>query len=131
MVTVASAVVSSDGFIADRRGVGPEVWGSKEDGEILKRLVDGADLLVYGRKTHDQVGWCKPSKHLRLVLTSNPQQRSGYRFDLLSPQQIVRQFENEYRAALILGGARLYSDFLSTEAIDVFHLTVEPVTLHS
>ena len=61
------AIISEDGMIADAAGVMPESLKFEADKRFFERGLDGVDVVVHGRHSHEQ----QPRSHLRhrIVLT--------------------------------------------------------------
>ena len=128
-----TVVVSADGFIARRPGETPHVWASAEEQVLFRADVAAADWAVMGRATHEAADW--PDRR-RIVFSV-----SAGKGEWVRPTQLWldprRLGPNDLAAAvaqvrplrrgIILGGTRVHDWFRDLGAIDVVHLTVEPV----
>lgn len=127
-LTVAT---SADGFISRSTDEPPQAWASAEEQTLFFRDVEAADWAVMGRNTHDAAdrpnrrriifsttksGWHRPTQ-----LWLNP--------DHVMPRDLADMVTHVYplKQGLILGGTRVHDWFLTHNAIDRVHLTVEPV----
>src|SRR5580693_6383654 len=61
------AIVSADGMLADAAGIMPDSLKFEADQRFFERGLDGVDVVVHGRHSHEQ----QPHSHLRrrLILT--------------------------------------------------------------
>lgn len=127
-LTVAT---SEDGFISPTTDTPTESWVSAEEQALFFADINAADWCIMGRHTHDAAD--KPDRH-RIIFSStmfgwqrptqlwlNPKTLNTD--DLGEAVQGVRPLHK----GLILGGTRVHDWFLAQAAIDVVHLTVEPV----
>jgi dihydrofolate reductase len=125
------AIVSLDGMIADASGVMPETLKFAADKRFFERGLDGVDVVVHGRHSHEQ----QPHSHLRrrLIVTRhvaalavdpsnekamfwNP---SGASFD-----EALTALGSPDRRVGIAGGNEVFGLFL--DLYDVFYLTRAP-----
>ncbi len=132
----AIAVQSTDGFIADSNG-GTTLLHSPEDSALLAEKKSKFKLLVMGLYTYVSVkGILTLSPNiLRVVLTHRPgdYEKDSVPNELIfissEPHEIVSRMEQHgYNSMLIMGGSKVYSDFLRAGLINRFHITTEPVT---
>lgn len=129
LLTVATSL---DGFIARAHDHAPQAWASGEEQELFFRDVEAADWAIMGRNTHEAAD--KP--HRRRIIFSS--KTSGWQRptqlwldpEKLSPADLAAEVSDVHplENALILGGTRVHDWFLAHGAIDVVHLTIEPVT---
>lgn len=129
-----TVVVSADGFIARAHDDAPQAWASAEEQGLFLADVEAADWAVMGRHTHDAAD--RPDRR-RIVFSSaagaGDWRRPGQLWidpDRLRPTDLPTLVEDVHPLGrgLILGGTRVHDWFLSHDAIDRVHLTVEPVT---
>jgi dihydrofolate reductase len=125
------AIVSEDGMLADATGVMPDSLKFEADLRFFEQGLDGVDVVVHGRHSHEQ----QPRSDLRrrLILTRrvptiaadpanaravlwNP---SGASFE----QALARLGEPDGRVGII-GGTDVFGMFL--DRYDVFHLSRAP-----
>ena len=132
----AIAVQSTDGFIADGNG-DTSLLHSPEDTKLLEYVKSQFRLLVMGRKTYESIkGILRLSPDiLRGILTHHPEEYVSeaipnmLTFILSEPNKLVLDLEQQgYSSMLVMGGSKVYSDFLHAGLINRFHLTTEPVT---
>lgn len=127
-----TVVTSADGFIARHAGDAPQNWASAEEQRLFFQDVEAADWAIMGRHTHEAAdkperrrivfsgsvaGWQRPTQ-----LWLDPAERTPA--DLAGQVEAVRPLQ----AGLILGGTAVHDWFLTHDAIDAVHLTIEPVT---
>ena len=68
------AIVSAEGMLANAAGIMPDQLKFEADRRFFERGLDGADVVVHGRHSHEQ----QPRSYLRrrLILTrQNPRHR--------------------------------------------------------
>jgi len=122
------AIISEDGMIADAAGIMPDSLKFDADQKYFERGLDGVDVVVHGRHSHER----QPLSHLRrrLIVT---RQVSAIAAD---PSHEKTLFWNpagaSFRQALaalgtpngnigVLGGTDVFGMFL--DRYDVFHLS--------
>ncbi len=127
-----TVVSSADGFIARDSKDAPQTWACAEEQRLFFADVNAADWAIMGRNTHEAAD--KPERH-RIVFSRT---QSGWQRPTqlwldpadMTPVDLVGAV-GEIRpllAGLILGGTTVHDWFLSHDAIDRVHLTIEPVT---
>ena len=135
MKKILIAAISVNGLIAhdENEFTG---WTSKEDKEFFKLTTSkGKNALVIGRKTFQTYN--KPLKdRMNVVMTSSPGKYGKNSDELLftdySPERIINLLEEQgYENCFICGGNSVYTQFLETDLIDEFFLTVESVIFSS
>ncbi|OGK44506.1 hypothetical protein A2957_00530 [Candidatus Roizmanbacteria bacterium RIFCSPLOWO2_01_FULL_38_11] len=136
MKVIAIIVQSVNGRIT--KGSDPNVykWTSQEDKLHLKETIGKASLIVMGSTTYEEA---KRNITLlpqiqRIVLTSRPQDYAQeavpgqLEFYSMAPQDVVKKYgEMGHKELLLLGGSKIYSEFLKQGLINEIWLTVEPV----
>lgn len=128
-LTVAT---SADGFISRSTDEPPQAWASAEEQALFFQDVEAADWSIMGRNTHQAAdrpdrrriifstktkGWQRPTQLWLNPATILPAHLPA----LVAP---VHRLKN----GLILGGTRVHDWFLSHNAIDRVHLTIEPLS---
>ncbi len=133
MKCIMVAVVSKDEFLTKGNDPNPKNWTSKEDHVFFANMKSKYGLFVMGSTTYES-GYVKPSKIKRqIILTHSPEKyametvEEQLEFKNLSPQQFIDAYKNEYDRCLVLGGSRVYTDFLEAGLLSEIYLTVEPV----
>lgn len=135
MHIVLIAAMSQDGFITNQQG-SYAAWTSEEDKAFFTKTSACYKFGVKGINTHLASPLKPNSDRFRIVLTQNPdevadQQIPGVlEFHKLSPQQFVEKFADQPNC-LLLGGSRLFTDFLVAGLVNEAFLTIEPVKLHN
>jgi dihydrofolate reductase len=125
------AIVSADGMLADAAGVMPDSLKFAADQRFFERGLDGVDVVVHGRHSHEQ----QPRSHLRrrLILTRHVPAIAA------DPSNAKALFWNPAGAAFeqalaalgapggsvgIIGGTQVFGMFL--DRYDIFHLSRAP-----
>jgi dihydrofolate reductase len=135
MRIILVAAVSKDGFIADSNNT-VSSWTSKEDKDFFTKMKEKHSLYVMGSKTYDLLPKPPTGKAKRVVLTSR---KKAYKaevsknviFENLTPEGFVEKYENLHDSCLLLGGSKVYFQFLESNLVDEIYLTIEPVILKS
>lgn len=127
-----TVAVSRDSFISPDTETPTHAWVSAEEQALFFADVEAADWAIMGRNTH--LAADKPERR-RIVFSSTV---SGWQRPMqlwldpegLTPDDLAARVAERrpLRNGLILGGTRVHDWFLAHGAIDVVHLTVEPVT---
>lgn len=140
MKVTAIAVTSVNGYLTN--GDDPDVtsWTSEEDQQHFRDTKNNAKLIIMGKNTYlamKDVMRPEPQK-LRVVLTNNPNDFDDVRvegqlefsnsniIDLLDQLQ-----ERGYNELLLIGGGKVYGEFMANDLIDELILTIEPVVFSS
>ena len=137
MYIVAIAAQSLDGFVTRHESEGNSFTSAVEKAHFARILIT-YDCSVFGSVTfdaaRDQILKSRTEDRLRIVLTSRPEAyaeciRSGLlEFFDGTPREVVRRLEECGKArCALLGGARVFTEFLEAHLIDEFWITVEPV----
>ena len=135
MKIIAVAVVSANGKLTDGNNPHISKWTSKEDSRFFRSQILGSNLIVMGSGTYEvERDLIHPDeKHLRIVLTKNPDKYLQNKIPgqlEFSDEEIfllVQTLEKRgYSEMLLVGGSEIYSAFLSANLIDEFYLTIEP-----
>lgn len=137
MKCIIVAAISKDGFLT--KGDDPNVssWTSEEDKKFFSDIRAKHKLFVFGKNTYLATRPLPTEGILRVVLTNNPDEYAveavpnQLEFYNLTPRQFVEKYENLYNSCLVLGGGRVYEDFLNEGLIDQVFLTIEPVVFGS
>ena len=125
------AIVSEDGMLANAAGIMPDQLKFEADQQFFERGLDGVDVVVHGRHSHEQ----QPHSHLRrrLILTRHVPAIAG------DPSHEKALFWNpggasfeQALAALgmpdasigVIGGTEVFGLFL--DRYDVFYLSRAP-----
>ena len=124
----AYVIVSSDGMIADAKGVMPEAIRNDADQKFFQTALDGVAVIVHGRHSHE--GGPRAARRKRLVLT---RQVAALAPDPAHPNSVLW---NPAGASLekaletvgagdgtiaVIGGTEVFSMFLPL--YDAFHLS--------
>lgn len=126
-------VVSADGFIAPEPGVSPQLWASPEEQALFFEDVDAADWSIMGRSTAAAAD--RPERR-RIIFSASAgggEWRRPTQFWIdpygLGPADLANAVApvRPLRRGIILGGTRVHDWFHLQKAIDVVHLTVEPL----
>ena len=129
------AVVSADGFIAKSDESGT-TWASIADQAHFKKVLQEPALFVMGRKTFESTK-SKGQRRKRLVFSRSKMNLSGEtQFLALSEQAddseiksllnlLINEAARYHGQILILGGAEIYTLFLTIFGYDAFDLSIE------
>ncbi len=136
MKCVLVVAVSQDGYITKGHDPNPASWTSPEDQKFFQNIKSQHKLFIMGSKTFDAAKITPTKGTLRVVLTNNPEKyqelavKDQLEFHSLSPRAFVEKYKNYFDACLVLGGSRVYSDFLEAGLVDEAFITIEPFTHH-
>jgi dihydrofolate reductase len=125
------AIVSEDGMLADATGIMPESLKFEADQRFFEHGLDGVDVVVHGRHSHER----QPGSHLRrrLILTrqvpATAVDPSNERTLLWNPagasfEQALAALGTPNGSVGIIGGTEVFGMFL--DRYDVFHLSRAP-----
>src|SRR6202158_1332271 len=125
------AIVSEDGMLANAAGVMPDGLKFEADQRFFERGLDGFDVVVHGRHSHEQ----QPRSHLRrrLILTGqvpaiapNPSNEKALFWNPAGAafEQAMAALGVPDGSIGVIGGTGVFGMFL--DRYDVFHLTRAP-----
>jgi dihydrofolate reductase len=125
------AIVSEDGMLADATGIMPESLKFEADQRFFERGLDGVDVVVHGRHSHEG----QPRSHLRrrLILTRHipaiAADPSNERALFWNPagasfEQALAALGTPDASVGIIGGTDVFGMFL--DRYSVFHLSRAP-----
>lgn len=110
-------------------------WTSKEDSKLFFSMIEEHNLIVMGSKTYEAArNIIKHKKNkLRIVLARSPGKyfkesiTGNLEFSSESPLQLVKRMKNRgYKKMLLVGGSKIYTQFLKSKLVDELHITIEP-----
>lgn len=139
MQVILIAVISLDGRLTLPGQPGPG-FASAEDQAWFHAVLQEFDCAVMGRTTYETARGdilASPRRGcLRLVATRSPEQfaadlRAGaLEFTAASPAGMVENLTRRgHTRCALLGGGRIYREFLEAGLVDAMWLTLEPVVL--
>ncbi len=111
-------------------------WGSKEDKTFFRQLTTQYGTIIMGRKTFENIGRKLPNR-LNVVLSSKEKivLENGDRPDLIifgTVHEIIRKAEEiGISKACVIGGRKVFTQFLNSGVVNKIYLTIEPVILPS
>jgi dihydrofolate reductase len=125
------AIVSDDGMLANAAGIMPDSLKFEADQRFFERGLDGVDVVVHGRHSHER----QPRSHLRhrLILTRRvpaiAADPSNNRALLWNPagasfEQALAVLKMSDGRVGVVGGTEVFGMFLNR--YDVFHLSRAP-----
>lgn len=125
------AIISEDGMIADAAGVMPEALRFDADQKFFQRGLDGVDVVVHGRHSHES----QARSHLRrrLIVTrqvpaiaADPSQEGALLWNPAgaSFEQALAVLGMPDARVAVIGGTEVFGLFL--DMYDLFHLTRAP-----
>lgn len=124
--------MTADGFVGRDAHHSSINWRSREDGDFFISKTKDAGALVMGSRTFFTMKRpMQDRKHY--VLTSDPEKFREYDPSQVvamtaSPQEIVdRAVADGFDKLAICGGSSVYTQFVASDLIDKFYITVEPV----
>jgi len=120
------AALSADGFIA-RDAHHLASWTSKEDKRFFVEKTASAGVVVMGSHTYETIG--KPLKGRLNIVYSRSRSYEGVEVTQQEPAALLKDLEQRgYHEVAIIGGAHVYTLFMSAGLINTLYLTVEPLT---
>jgi dihydrofolate reductase len=125
------AIVSADGMLADATGIMPESLKFDADLHFFERGLDGVDVVVHGRHSHER----QPRSNLRrrLILTrqvpaiaADPTNEKTLFWNPAgaSFEQALAGLDASDGSVGVIGGTEVFGMFL--DRYDVFHLSRAP-----
>jgi dihydrofolate reductase len=125
------AIVSEDGMLANAAGIMPDSLKFEADRQFFERELEGVDVVVHGRHSHEQ----QPRSYLRrrLILTrqvpsiaADPSNENALFWNPAgaSFEQALAELGTPDRSVGVIGGTDVFGMFL--QRYDVFHLTRAP-----
>lgn len=127
------AAVTADGFIGKDAGHSSMEWTSKEDKQFFVEKTKELGTVIVGRTTFDTFKKPLPNRR-NIVLTSTPEnyEVEGVEFTSQDPKQLLARLEGEgVESVAVIGGSKVYSQFLAEGLVTDLYLTVEPVVFGS
>jgi len=116
-----------DGKIARSSDEFPD-WTGRADKKFFAEISKKSGAIIFGKKTFDAIG--RPLPHRKnIVLTRQkiPSQKNLI-FTAEPPQKILENLKNEnFRTAILAGGAQINSLFARENLIDEIWLTICPL----
>ncbi len=122
------AIVSDDGMLANAAGVMPESLKFEADRRFFERGLDGVDVVVHGRHSHEQQS--RSHKRHRLILTrqipiiaADPSNKKALLWNPAgaSFEQALAELEMSGSRVGVIGGTDVFGMFL--DSYDAFHLS--------
>ncbi len=125
------AIVSEDGMLANAAGIMPDSLKFEADREFFERGLDGVDVVVHGRHSHER----QPRSHLRcrLILTRqvpaiapDPSNEKALFWNPAGApfEQALAALAAPDGRVAIIGGTEAFGMFL--DRYDIFHLSRAP-----
>jgi dihydrofolate reductase len=137
MKIIAVAAISKNGFLTNGTDPDPTSWTSNEDKEFFKNIRNQHKLFVMGSSTYEAAQPSPSDGIFRVVLTHTPDRYADkmvagqLEFHNLAPEKFVEKFQNSYESCLVLGGGKVYQEFLEAGLVDELYLTIEPIEFSS
>ncbi|MGC9384336.1 MAG: dihydrofolate reductase family protein [Kosmotogaceae bacterium] len=130
---ISIVVVSSINGIISKGEKDRLDWSSKQDKTFFKNITQESGVVIFGRKTFDNIGKPLPGR-LNIVMTSNPEKYESIKeklfFTNMSPHKLLSYLEkSNYKHVVIGGGRSIYSQFLNRQLVNEMYVTFEPVLL--
>ncbi len=122
--------VTADGYIG--RGVDQSSleWTSAEDKRFFVEKTKEIGTVIVGRTTFETFARPLPNRR-NIVLTGEPERYAGVEgaeFTSESPGVLLERLKSEgVERVAVIGGARVYSQFLTEGLVTDMYLTVEPI----
>jgi dihydrofolate reductase len=130
---ISMVVVSSVNGIISKGEKDNIDWSSKQDKSFFKNITQESGVVIFGRKTFDNIGKPLPGR-LNIVMTSSPEKYESVKGKLLftnmSPAKLLSYLEKRNYEYVIIGGGRsIYSQFLNQQLVNELYVTFEPILL--
>ena len=124
------AALSADGFIAkDSRHAAS--WTSKEDKKFFVDRTKAAGVVIMGRTTFETIKKPLPGRKNIIYSRKNivvPDALVTHE----DPRALLGQLEEQgHKEVVIIGGAQIYTLFMSRGLVDTLYLTIEPILFGS
>jgi hypothetical protein len=123
------AVVSADGFFADVDGVMPDTLRLAADWDYFQAALDGADVTLIGRRTHEAAPNLR--RRRRLVLSSRAEGVVGEDARTLwidpartDPCAAIAEVCGPGARVAVVGGQGVFDWVLSNPGFSAFHLSL-------
>ncbi len=135
MKIVLLMVSSVDGFITRGSESNIYEWTSRQDSKYFFGQIESAKLIFMGSKTYGMARHFIKHKEgrLRIVFTKNPEKYKSeevsglLKFTAELPIEVVKNYKEKTKDALLVGGSEINSLFLGQDLVDEIHVTVEPL----
>lgn len=124
--------LSADGFLGRDSQHSSVEWRSKEDGRFFMEKTREAGAVVMGSTTFFTMRRPMPERK-HYVLTSNPPRFADYDPNQVvalttTPDEVVARAQLDgFDKLAICGGSNVYTQFVESNLVDKFYLTIEPV----
>lgn len=125
------AIVSEDGMIANAAGVMPDSLKFAADKQFFERGLDGVDVVVHGRHSHERQQHSNMRRRLILTrkiagIAADPSNKKALLWNPadVSFEEALAAVGNPNRRIGIIGGTEVFGLFL--DRYDVFHLSRAP-----
>jgi dihydrofolate reductase len=130
---ISMVVVSSVNGIISKGEKDNIDWSSKQDKSFFKNITQESGVVIFGRKTFDNIGKPLPGR-LNIVITSSPEKYESIKgklfFTNMSPAKLLSYLEKRNYEYVIIGGGRsIYSQFLNQQLVNELYVTFEPILL--
>ena len=120
------AVISADGFIAERTDQISTSWTTKEDRRFFSERTKEAGVIVLGYTTYKTIG--KPLPDRLNIVYSTTADIEGVEVTQKDPAQLLKDLEARgFKEVAICGGSQVYTMFMKAGLVDKLYLTIEPV----
>jgi len=123
------AVISADGFIADREGRMPEALRFDADWAYFQAALDAADITLLGRRTHEAAPNAKERR--RLVVSGGMRaimQENAFTWWVnpkdLAPASAIAETVGLDAEVAVVGGTGVFDWILDEGGYDAFHLSL-------
>jgi len=132
MKTILIFVSTLDGKITKWGDPMIRSWSSRADQEQFDAIWNKTRVIIMGSGTYNPAPLKANPKHLFIVLTRQPLKYDSsnvpglLEFTNETPVQIIKRFENDENAVLVVGGSQIATSFLKAQLIDELWLTFEP-----
>jgi dihydrofolate reductase len=125
------AIVSEDGMLANARGIMPDSLIFEADQRFFERALDGMDVVVHGRHSHERQPRSQMRRRLIVThqvpaITADPSNEKALFWNPAgaSFEQALAAIGTPNGRVGIIGGTEVFGMFL--DRYDLFHLTRAP-----